>query len=65
MKHLIVIDPEFDPAIHPEFSEPPFKPTTVAAARDNNPENGLVWWRPYGVISLTNPEGDVAMVRQG
>jgi len=50
--------------LDPQFVEPPFQPTTVAAARDNNPENGLVWWRPDGVIS-ENPEADNALVRLG
>ena len=49
--------------LDPQYVEPPFQPTTVAAAR-YNPENGLVWWRPDGVIS-ENPEADVAMVRLG
>ena len=52
------------PTLDPQYQEPPFNQTTVAAARDNNPENGLVWWRPDGVISET-PDNDVAMVRLG
>ena len=50
--------------LDPQYVEPSFNQTTVAAARDSNPENGLVWWRPDGVIS-ENPEADVAMVRLG
>lgn len=50
-----------EPVIKSAFTEPPFVPTTVAAARNMY---GLVWWRPNGVISET-PEADVAMVRQG
>ena len=49
--------------LDPQFDTPPFQPTTVQAAR-NNPENGLVWWRPEGVISEI-PDNDVAMVRLG
>ena len=52
------------PTLDPQYQEPPFNQTTVAAARYNNPENGLVWWRPDGVISET-PDNDVAMVRLG
>jgi hypothetical protein len=44
-----------------EFDAPPFIPTTMEAARQSD---GLVWWRPDGVISAT-PESDVAMVRLG
>jgi hypothetical protein len=51
------------PTLDPQFDPPPFQQTTVAAAR-NNTDNGLVWWRPDGVISET-PDNDVAMVRLG
>jgi hypothetical protein len=59
MKNLI--DPEVDPAINSAFVEPPFVPMSVSAARESE---GLVWWRPDGVISET-PDSDVAMVRLG
>jgi hypothetical protein len=55
------VDQQLDPAIHPEFQEPPFLPTTIEAARHSD---GLVWWRPNGVISET-PEGDSVLVRRG
>ena len=54
-------DPEFNPAIHPEFVEPSFVAMNVTAARESE---GLVWWRPDGVISET-PASDIAMVRVG
>ena len=44
-----------------KFAELPFVPTTMEAARKSD---GLVWWRPDGVISET-PDNDVAMVRRG
>ena len=47
--------------LDPQFVEPPFIPTTIEAARESD---GLVWWRPDGVISET-PDNDVAMVRLG
>ena len=50
--------------LDPQYVELPFQPTTVAAARDSTPENGLVWWRPDGVISET-PDNDAAMIRLG
>ena len=55
------MDPRFDPAIHPESKEPPFLPTTMESARQSD---GLVWWRPTGVISET-PDTDAVMVRLG
>lgn len=52
-------------AVTPEeaaiIGERPFVPTTMKAARESD---GLVWWRPDGVISET-PDNDVAMVRLG
>ena len=57
MKHEV--DPRFDTAIHPEFVESSFVPTTMEAARESD---GLVWWRPDGVISET-PENDSVVVR--
>lgn len=59
------LDPRFDPAIHPEFKEPSFVPVTMEAARqERDGANGLVWWRPTGVITET-PETDAVMVRRG
>jgi hypothetical protein len=55
------VDAGFDSVIHPEFVEPTFVPMTVTAAHESE---GLVWWRPNGVISAT-PDNDVAMVRVG
>jgi hypothetical protein len=55
------VDPRFDSTIHPEFKEPPFIPMPVAAARESE---GLVWWRPDGVISAT-PDNDSVVVRGG
>jgi hypothetical protein len=56
------VDPQFDPAIHAEFQEPPFLPTTMETARQSD---GLVWWRPDGLLTLENPEKDSVLVRQG
>lgn len=47
--------------LDPQFDAPPFQPITALAARNSD---GLVWWRPDGVISKT-PDNDVAMVRLG
>lgn len=47
--------------LDPQFEPLPFIETTVEAARNIE---GLVWWRPDGVISAT-PDSDLAMVKQG
>jgi hypothetical protein len=49
-------------AILTEDKEPPFLPTTMESARQSD---GLVWWRPDGVLTLDNPEKDSVMVRLG
>jgi hypothetical protein len=56
------MDPQFNPAIHHEFQEPPFLPATMEAARQSE---GLVWWRPDGVLTLDNPENDSVLIRLG
>lgn len=53
------VDSQFNPTIHPEFKEPPFEQITMETARQSD---GLVWWRPTGVISET-PEADSVVVR--
>lgn len=48
--------------LDPQFEAPPFVPTTMEAARTSD---GLVWWRPDGVLTLENPEADSVVVRNG
>lgn len=57
MKHAV--NPEFDPAIHSEFAEAKMTPM---AAKDARAVDGLVWWRPDGVISEI-PDNDTCLVR--
>jgi hypothetical protein len=48
--------------LDPQFAEPPFQPITAEAARTSD---GLVWWRPDGVLTLDNPDKDLVLVRRG